>query len=86
MSGLIETALNSPITNTKGMHPGVIDGARLYPKVDTSMPYKKGGGGKLGKAMKRLGERRVAHSMTLKSLPQNCNPAGFKVPGSMKQK
>lgn len=53
-------------------------------KKNTAKPYLKAGKGKLGKAMKRLGIRRVAHSATLKSLPSGHNPMEFKTPGSMK--
>lgn len=47
-------------------------------------PYNKAGKGKLGKHMKRLNERRLAHSATLKSLPSGVNPSAFRCPGSMK--
>jgi hypothetical protein len=53
-------------------------------KYNTCEPYKKAGKGKLGKKMKRLSDRRLAHATTLKSLPSNQNPAAFKTPGSMK--
>jgi len=51
------------------------------PVQNTSKPHK--GGGKLAKRMKRLSDRRLAHSATLKSLPGKTNPAAFKMPGSM---
>jgi hypothetical protein len=85
MAEIYET-ITAPIYNTKGMKPGVIEGARLFPLKNTCKPCKRSGRGKLGKIQKKLGERRVAHATTLKSLPQNVNPAGFRCPGSMNPK
>jgi hypothetical protein len=85
MAEIYETVA-SPIYNQKGMHPGVIEGARLFPLKNTAKPCKRSGKGKLGKKQKKLGERRVAHAATLKSLPQTANPMGFKCPGSMNPK
>ena len=70
--------------NAEGMHPGVVNGRRVAPKENTSKPYKSGKG-KLAQHQKRLGNRRNAHSDTLKRLPTNVNPLAFKAPGSMKQ-
>ncbi len=52
------------------------------PVTNTSKPYV-GGGGKLAKKQKRLGERRRAHSATLAD-PHVKNKGAFKSPGSMK--
>lgn len=52
-------------------------------KRNTAKPHK--GKGKLAKKMKRLHERRLAHSATLKSLPSGQNPAAYKTPGSMNE-
>ncbi len=68
--------------NPKGMKPGVVQGRRIFDLVNTSKPYKKAGKGKLGKHMKRLSERRNAHSDTIKS----GDAAAYRIPGSMKQK
>lgn len=65
-----------------GMHPGVVNGRRVHPKTNTSRPYKSAKG-KLGKHQKRLGNRRSAHSATIRNVKQ---PLAFKTPGSMKQK
>ena len=70
--------------NPEGMHPGVVNGRRVSPLINTSKPYKSGRG-KLAQHQKRLGDRRNGHSMTLKTLPSNVNPLAFKAPGSMKQ-
>lgn len=67
-----------------GRCPGVVNGKRIYPKVNTAKPYKSGKG-KLGKHQERLNNRRNAHSHTLKTLNSADNPAGWKTPGSMKQ-
>lgn len=67
-----------------GMHPGVINGRRIYPLENTSKPYKSGKG-KLGAHQKRLSDRRNAHSMTLKQLTGKTPPGAYKTPGSMKQ-
>lgn len=64
------------------IHPRVRDGRTAHEKVNTAKPWK--GGGKLAYAQKHLGERRVAHSATIKSLPNTVNPASFRAPGSMK--
>jgi hypothetical protein len=62
------------------IHPGVVNGRRQYALESTAKPHK--GGGKLGKKMKALAARRLAHSATLSRNP----PAGaFKTPGSMNQ-
>lgn len=53
-------------------------------KKNTCAPYKNTGKGKLGWRMKRLAERRLDHSATLKGLPSGQNPAAFRAPGSMK--
>jgi len=58
-------------------------GRRPQPVRDTSKPHK--GGGKLGKKMQALHQRRLAHSATLKSLPFTANPLAYKTPGSMNQ-
>lgn len=71
--------------NPKGMHPGIINNIRVYPKQDTSKPYKSGKG-KLAKHQANLGRRRSAHSDTLKSLSSAQNPLAYKTPGSMRQK
>lgn len=47
----------------------------------TTKPYTSGKG-KLGKQMKRLNRRRLAHSLTLKVLLAG-EALGFKTPGSM---
>jgi hypothetical protein len=44
-------------------------------------PYKNVGKGKLGYKMKRLNERRNAHSQTIRQVK---NPSAFRTPGSMK--
>lgn len=54
-------------------------------KLNTCAPRRKtGNAGKLGWRMKRLTERRLDHSTTLKSLPSSQNPACYRTPGSMK--
>jgi hypothetical protein len=40
----------------------------------------------LRKRQKKLMQRRNAHSLILKNLPSNVNPAAFKTPGSMNRK
>jgi len=67
--------------NPKGMHPGVMNGRRIFPKENTCKPYKSGKG-KLAKMQANLGRRRSAHSDTLKDVK---NGSAFKTPGSMKQ-
>lgn len=63
------------------IHPRCVKGRQVYEKRNTCKPYKSGKG-KLGKQMKRLNRRRLAHSMTLKVLPAG-DALGFKTPGSM---
>src|ERR1700722_2895394 len=67
--------------NAEGMHPGVVNGRRVAPLENTSKPYK-GKGGKLGKHLRRLENRRNACEATHRSVQ---NQAAFKNPGSMKQ-
>jgi hypothetical protein len=55
-------------------------------KKNTAMPPKDSNKGKLGFAKRRLNERRLDHSATIKSLPSNVNPASYRTPGSMKGK
>ena len=71
--------------NAQGMHPGIVNGRRVHPLVNTCEPYTSGKG-KLGKHMKKLNDRRTAHSYTLKILPGNVNPTSYKTPGSMNQR
>jgi hypothetical protein len=67
--------------NPEGMHPGVVNGKRVAPKVNTSEPYKSGKG-KLAQHAKRLSDRRNAHSQTIRMAK---HAPAFKTPGSMKQ-
>ena len=69
-------------TGGGGIHL-IIGGRRPRPITNTSKPHK--GAGKLAKKMKRLHNRRLAHSATLKSLPSSINPMSYKTPGSMNQ-
>jgi hypothetical protein len=66
------------------IHPRCTKGRQVHEKRNTAKPYKSGKG-KLGKAMKRLARRRLAHSLTLKVLPAK-DQLGFKTPGSMNPK
>ena len=65
--------------NQNSIHPHVWLGGG---KKNTCLPWK--GKGKLAKKRQRLGERRAAHSTTLRSLPTSVNPLSFRTPGSMK--
>lgn len=76
-------AENEDTKVSQSIHPGVEKGVRIHPLVNTCKPYKNVGKGPLGKAMRRLSDRRIAHAQTLKSLPQNVNPSSFRTPGSM---
>ncbi len=71
------------LQNPKGMHPGIMNGFRVHPLKNTCKPHK--GKGKLAKKQAWLSARRLAHSVTLKTLPPNVNPAAFKTPGSMNE-
>lgn len=86
IESFVETTTKDPVIgfNDKGMHPGVINGKRVYPKVNTAEPYKSGKG-KLAQHQRRLGQRRSAHSQTIARLPGNTPATAFKTPGSMKQ-
>ncbi len=61
------------------IHPRVKNGRQQFDKVNTSKPYKSGGG-KLAKRMANLSRRRNAHSATIRT-----NPLGYKTPGSMNE-
>lgn len=65
------------------IHPRCVKGRQVYEKRNTARPCKRSGRGILGWRMKRLGERRVAHANTLKSLPV-VQQRGYKTPGSMR--
>ncbi len=66
--------------NKSGMHPGVVNGRRVFPLKNTSKPHK--GKGKLAKKMKRLNNRRLDHSDTLRKVAANQQHA-YRTPGSM---
>lgn len=71
------------MSNGRSMHPRMEyrDGV----KKNTCAPRNPNRKGSLAKREKRLNERRLSHSQTLRSLPANQNPLAFKAPGSMKQ-
>lgn len=63
------------------IHPGVVNGQRMYPLKNTCKPNRKTGG-VFKKVQDRFDQRLSAHTATLNSLPSNVNKLSFKKPGS----
>lgn len=72
------------MSNPISIHPRSSVYGRHGVKKNTAEPYKRQGKGKLGRAMKSLNRRRLAHSTLIRSLTSGQNPAAYRTPGSMK--